>query len=439
MKLNLHSFSVDGLFGHVSHYFEFNQEPAITILTGMNGAGKTHVLKLLKHTLALDLKSCLEIRFSQVTITYSNGQKLRFVQEESDGSVHILISVIGKGNRTLAKLDFSEEDIAAAWTRNFPEYIHKINDSVYFDARTERAISRDFVERRWGLPGDRIKKAILGTSKTMRSILNSVDPVLIDTKRLDTPDRTISTDVRVPRALRYSSDVRSPVTQYLEQVRSQVNESLSISLSTSQRADRNFAARALDSSYPALKGRKLGKLYEDLATLHAELKRNGLAPQSMELEIPDFDKLGDVESRILTLFLQDWRDKLDPLILVNNRLNALRKIVNNKFSGKHLNLIQAGRMAFISSENTDIPVDQLSSGEQHMLALFTMLLFSADSQSLILIDEPEISLHAAWKHDFLDDLEEVAALNDVTIVFATHSSAIVNGRWELVRELEGAK
>jgi predicted ATP-binding protein involved in virulence len=65
-----------------------------------------------------------------------------------------------------------------------------------------------------------------------------------------------------------------------------------------------------------------------------------------------------------------------------------------------------------------------------------MLLFSARSGSLVLIDEPEISMHAAWKHSFLDDISEVAKLSELQIVLATHSSAIINGNWDLVREIE---
>jgi len=80
-------------------------------------------------------------------------------------------------------------------------------------------------------------------------------------------------------------------------------------------------------------------------------------------------------------------------------------------------------------------VSKLSSGEQHLVALFAMLLFSAGPASIVLIDEPEISLHAAWKHSFLDDISEVARLADLQVLLATHSSGIINGRWDLTEEL----
>ena len=94
-----------------------------------------------------------------------------------------------------------------------------------------------------------------------------------------------------------------------------------------------------------------------------------------------------------------------------------------------------GSMGFRTFDNRPIRVASLSSGEQHLVALFTMLLFSASAGSVVLIDEPEISFHAAWKHAFLDDISSVARLMDLQILIATHSSAIINGRWDHTEEL----
>ena len=135
------------------------------------------------------------------------------------------------------------------------------------------------------------------------------------------------------------------------------------------------------------------------------------------------------------LFLQDWERKLQPLLPVHRKITALKRIVNDKFVGKSLTLDSRGVLKFASDEGKEVPVGVLSSGEKHLLALFTMLLFAANEGSFVFIDEPEISLHAAWKHAFVDDLEVVAELADVQIVFATHSTAVINGRWELVQEL----
>ena len=62
-----------------------------------------------------------------------------------------------------------------------------------------------------------------------------------------------------------------------------------------------------------------------------------------------------------------------------------------------------------------------------------------DPQSLVLIDEPELSLHVGWQVNFLKDLQEVTKLADLDIMMATHSPDIIQDRWDLTVELRGLK
>ena len=73
----------------------------------------------------------------------------------------------------------------------------------------------------------------------------------------------------------------------------------------------------------------------------------------------------------------------------------------------------------------------LSSGEQHEIVLLFELLFETKPNSLILIDEPELSLHVAWQREMLKDLQEIADLSDFRAILATHSPQIINDRWDL--------
>ncbi len=85
----------------------------------------------------------------------------------------------------------------------------------------------------------------------------------------------------------------------------------------------------------------------------------------------------------------------------------------------------------------DIPLSGLSSGEQHELVLFFQLLFDTEPNSLLLIDEPEISLHISWQNHFINDLKEVIILNNLSAIIATHSPDIINKNWKLTVQLKG--
>ena len=78
----------------------------------------------------------------------------------------------------------------------------------------------------------------------------------------------------------------------------------------------------------------------------------------------------------------------------------------------------------------------LSSGEQQEVVLLYELLFKVKAGTLVLIDEPELSLHVVWQKQFLDDLFKIIELQKITIVVATHSPQIINNHWDLTVDLE---
>ena len=81
-------------------------------------------------------------------------------------------------------------------------------------------------------------------------------------------------------------------------------------------------------------------------------------------------------------------------------------------------------------------MNQLSSGEQHEVVLLYELIFNVKPDILVLIDEPEISLHITWQKEFLNDLLRIIKIQNIQVLIATHSPSIINDRWDLVYNLE---
>ncbi|EIH0994195.1 AAA family ATPase, partial [Escherichia coli] len=89
------------------------------------------------------------------------------------------------------------------------------------------------------------------------------------------------------------------------------------------------------------------------------------------------------------------------------------------------------------SHNGDV-IDRnlLSSGEQNQIVLLFNLIFDFVSQKVILIDEPEISLHVAWQQTFLDSLKKIQKINKYEkVIIATHSPQVISKNWELTYDL----
>ena len=78
-----------------------------------------------------------------------------------------------------------------------------------------------------------------------------------------------------------------------------------------------------------------------------------------------------------------------------------------------------------------IPLPSLSSGEQHLIVMFGNIIFSSGltGGGLVLLDEPEISLHPQWQIAVTNALKKVAAVNDCRMLLATHSPTMIGDDW----------
>ena len=131
--------------------------------------------------------------------------------------------------------------------------------------------------------------------------------------------------------------------------------------------------------------------------------------------------------RVLSVYANDTLDKLNFLSKLQARIELFIELISQRFSTKTV-LVSKENGFSISSHGGKVPLDKLSSGEQHQLVLFFELLFELRENALILIDEPELSLHVAWQKKFIADLNRIIALNQFDVILATHSPPLVS-RW----------
>ena len=82
-----------------------------------------------------------------------------------------------------------------------------------------------------------------------------------------------------------------------------------------------------------------------------------------------------------------------------------------------------------------IRLNSLSSGEQEIMVLYYRLLFEIPENTLVLIDEPEISLHIAWQRMFIKYMTKIVNLKNIYAVIATHSAQIVSGNRDVQYDL----
>jgi len=145
--------------------------------------------------------------------------------------------------------------------------------------------------------------------------------------------------------------------------------------------------------------------------------------------------------RLIEITGDDWRAMTETITGAAQeddiRSRLFMDIVNERFTHKKLTVTPDRRLEFVTSFGGKLGPQDLSSGERHVLLLLYRLLFVVRPDSLILVDEPELSLHIVWQQEFLRDIEKVLGCISLDILIATHSPQIIHDRWDLAVELKG--
>lgn len=78
-------------------------------------------------------------------------------------------------------------------------------------------------------------------------------------------------------------------------------------------------------------------------------------------------------------------------------------------------------------ENNSFPLNHASSGELTLIASLMYISVNINDNTVILIDEPENSLHPKWQVEYVKKLSELFYFYQPKIIIATHSPLIING------------
>jgi predicted ATP-binding protein involved in virulence len=152
------------------------------------------------------------------------------------------------------------------------------------------------------------------------------------------------------------------------------------------------------------------------------------------------EKQSDIENAIVDYYINlgEFKDLRPSEIIIE-----LQKFINTIFS-KDFDLtftisrvdIRTRQVFFKNSNGIEISINELSTGEKTLLSKVLYLYFRDIKNQIILIDEPELSLHPAWQNRVLKLYENFAEKNNCQIIIATHSPHIIgSAKSEYVRLL----
>ena len=400
---------VYGLFDRFNHDLEFDPDERITIMIGPNGFGKTMTLRILNALFNLPVRSLERMPFNEVIVVFDDCSNLKVSRisgqwtcrkPHDQPTLKFEYSRKPLESYTSEEAQFSEEELPFSISdidEMIPSLV-QIGPSKWRNLDTGETLDLDDVIAGYGEQLQLTPGTSDSNSAWLRDIRNSIPVHFIGTERLTTSStegprtpRTVRSRRRYPR----TSPERT-VRQYSDKLAQQVQRKLTEYATLSQSLDRTFPARLVEE--PTTLAPSIDDLEQKLAEVEerrSSIVKAGLLIQEDEsLSEPTIKKLDQSRRGVLAVYAQDALQKLSVFDDLYARVNTLKRIANARFLYKQVSVSTDGlKVAAIDGSNIDL--EMLSSGEQHELVLLYDLLFGIAKNSLILIDEPELSLHVA--------------------------------------------
>jgi ABC-type glutathione transport system ATPase component len=139
---------------------------------------------------------------------------------------------------------------------------------------------------------------------------------------------------------------------------------------------------------------------------------------------------------IVVPYLDSFEAKLNALNDIQDTVQRFVGTINSFMADKTISFHIARGFKIESRNREELLPNMLSSGERHLLLLFCNTITALDTQSIFIIDEPEISLNVKWQRNLITSLLDCAKNRTVQYVFASHSMEILSQHLDKVVKLE---
>lgn len=429
---------VDGLFGELDHEFQFEPQTNSVILIGPNGVGKTKLLGLLRALINLEISTLLSEPFREITVDFRGGERLRCIRD------------IEAGSRTNVQFYLITDNRLFDWNFSSEAY-NRFEDWASEHLPVNR--KREGGSKQWRLPS-----GFVSTDKLINHVLTEQGSAELN-KSLGGGAMRIKTFLGAENAMMIRADrltnvhgSLNPVETMLDRHGTQTGEGIASYIRgefESARMEYLKVSQTLDSTFP---GRLLEKsgggglqifesetdlraVYDSLRELFRETTGN-VGIDSMEMAPLPERQLEQWEIRALNLHVQDGLEKIEALTNLSRRIEVFEELVNSKLVRSEIQVRPSGVYLKFGDGSIEPPRESnLSSGERHQIQMAFDLVFRSRGKKLVLVDEPELSLHVNWQTQILDEFESLQDLNKFQYVVATHSPEIIGDAWGSVRPL----
>lgn len=396
-----------------------------TVLTGPNGSGKSTILRLLKAAASGDVLNLHATDFQRLALRFTDEKEFIVVRDDT--------KLVITWNGLEQEFNIPEE------LRDIPDFALRIlQESDYDGDVASEKLSR--VASRSGVPFDEYRRARrtlnsiqnLSTefeSELLKDFSNYFAVQFITVGRLS--EFLPPEESNIIGRFADSNRSQSAITEASRYIAGYIQDAENGYGRTSQKSDQDLPQHVIE----AMKSRESAS-FEDAQELDVAIKLHSTRLRQLGLlestrnDTPEFlSTLSESDApqvfSVVCAILRSSLDRLNTLKEPEAVLSALKQFVDRRLIGKELRLERRKGLTFKTDAGKIISGSKLSSGEQHLIILAFDLLFAASRGSLVLIDEPEISLHINWQDNLLEDLIELGKNKQLSFLMASHAPSII--------------
>ena len=444
--MRIQSIKIENLFDIFDYDISFKSEENILLITGPNGYGKTTILSIIYHLFNQKFFFFQKLVFDKITVRLDDDIKIvvsrsmilleRFGQNNDTYDINFRFYEGGDEleNRTYSHSStISEKEIERIISRNLP--LSLISENEWIDIRNDKIWTTDEVISEYEdmLPPEISESIFKVKSPKAIAILDSIQTHLIREQRLFKRAQLKGNNRRLFGKEELQSVMVNTIQTYANELKQFIGDVSQKSFAKTQELDSNYPKRLTNTNTAdILKKEEYEAKYKELEDKQRRLHKFGLYES-----IQEFLTYNEEDAKALTVYLRDFESKLNVFDELVEKLELFTSVLNERrFTFKSIKINGINGFYFETNKGKKLELSQLSSGEQHEVVLLYELIFNVKANVLVLIDEPEISLHVAWQKDFLSDLLKIIKIQNIQVLIATHSPSIINDRWDLVYNLE---
>lgn len=406
-----------GIHGMYDLELEFYRD--VNILYGKNGSGKTTLLHILANILNANFERFAFLPFETIEVRLDNNQRIK-LREYADS----------EGNKIDVSLN--KDDIASFAVSEVKQRLwsgssstrRPILPTAYFPAFRTLIEASGQEEN-----ASRYQGRELGEAKAVQGP-NAIDPMdfarkffgdfvpFLNYPSLQEVSRRLSAEIL---------DVVYNIAGLNVQMLSEAFLDIFVTLSKESHTDVTQLDQVLErtrllllESTPVINDPAISEeVYTQLRKLVPGVK---VRPKKEDAYVPILEVYrGSLEERS--------KIQAQSLKVVNTYLNSVNRFLGDKQLILRKEWPTAFPTIFVKLRDTNFysGIQALSAGERQIITL----LYSAthmNGQRVVLVDEPEISLHVDWQHLLISEM--VAQLGDVQIITSTHSPMIGGNEYE---------